>query len=191
MIILKIFERGHTLSIPGLKTIRTPADIDISKLDMRSVLIHLKQAGIEKFEIVSDIPKTSSTERPKFNVIKSKKIEVPSDVDSRIKNIENMLEMLLLQKTKPDKTENQNLDNKLKNLERLIKANQHNQFVDKSPAIESIKRRKLEPEIEELGSFIPEVDISHMTIKSDIKTLKQDSSDAEDSADLLSSLIKK
>lgn len=191
MIILKIIERGHTLSIPGLKTIRTPADIDISKLDMRSVLIHLKQAGIEKFEIVSNTPKTSSTERPKFNVTQSKKIEVPSDVDSRMKNIENMLEMLLLQKTKPDKTESQNLDNKLKNLERLIKANQQVKFVDKNPEIESIKRRKIEPEIEELGSFIPEVDISHMTIKSDIKTLKQDSSDAEDSADLLSSLIKK
>jgi hypothetical protein len=194
MIILKIKEKGYTLSIPGMKTVRTPADIDISKLDMRTVVMYLKTLGIEKYEIVSQDNIEAEVKKKNtkvFEISNRKRTKENQDVNKRIENIEEMLQLLLFNTRDDSISEKEQINNKLEVLENLIRSNKHIQLVDKSPALQYIKRREQEPEIEELEAFIPEVDISDMKIKSDIKIIKQDSSEAQDSADLLSSLIKK
>ena len=52
---LKIADRGLIVEIPGIAPVRTPADIDISKIDINLVVAHLRKAGINNYKIVSVI----------------------------------------------------------------------------------------------------------------------------------------
>lgn len=183
MITLKIHEPGHTIAIPGLKVFRTPADIDISKLDIRVVSMYLKTSGIEKYEIVAESKESKEIyTKQDFDVVEKK----PSNDNSRIDRIEKMLEVLVTKQVSNLTPEKEQINNKLDKLEKLI-ANQSKKTV----IVPSKRGESIEPEIEELEAFIPEVDVSDMKIKSDVKKVKQDDDGLEDAADLLSGLIKK
>ena len=52
---LKIKDKGLMVEIPGLPPTRTPADIDISKLDLNLVITNLRKHGINNYKIVSVI----------------------------------------------------------------------------------------------------------------------------------------
>ena len=54
MIILKVKDKGTVVDIPGTKKVRTPADIDITKVDINFVSMYLRKQGIKHYEIVSD-----------------------------------------------------------------------------------------------------------------------------------------
>lgn len=193
MITLKIKEPGHTVAIPGLKVSRSPVTLDISKLDIRIVSMYLKTSGIEKYEIVAETPQggMETYTHKDFDVIEKRKPEVDqSHLTNKINKLERMMEVLLsreLGKTSPDKEQ---INNKLDRLEKLFKQGTI-QVVDKTPARQEILKGG-EPEIEELDSFIPEVDISDMKLSSDnIKTVKQDDDGLEDAADMLSGLMRR
>jgi hypothetical protein len=57
MILLKIKTPGHLISIPGLPIFRTPAEVDVSKIDIRVVHMYLVTAGIDEYEIVAETKK--------------------------------------------------------------------------------------------------------------------------------------
>lgn len=189
MITLKIREAGHTVAIPGLKTFRTPADIDISKLDIRIISMYLKTSGITNYKIVaeSDQGHKEIYTRKDFDMIENKKpIKQDVKMTKRIDKIEKILETLVIREAGKTSTEKEQ-NNKLDRLEKLIKKqNTKTIFVSN----ESTKVDGDDPEIEELDSFIPDVDVSEMKIKSDIKTIKQETDDLEDAADMLSGLTK-
>lgn len=191
MITLKISEPGHTVAIPGLKVFRTPATIDISKLDIRIVSMYLKTSGIEKYEITAKTQDKKEVYTKKdFDEVEKKKPKQKQKVNpSRIDRIEKMLEVLVTQQVSNLDPEKEQINKKLDRLERLMKSKGMTQVTRDSKTKKSMA--DIEPEIEELEAFIPEIDVSDMKIKSDIKTVKQDDDSLEDTADLLSGLIKK
>lgn len=174
MITLKIKKPGFIVDIPGVPTCRSPVEVDISKLDIRVVAMFLKTSGITDYEIVADIGKGVKEVYTKKDFEakeppKSKRAEV-KDIDKRFNKLENMLSLLLEQKQDSLKTKKE---------QTIV-----------NPTVQTFKGK--ESEIEEFEAFIPDVDINKMKIESkNLKIVKQESKDLDDSADLLSSLIKK
>lgn len=188
MITLKIKKAGHTLDIPGLPTCRSPVEVDISKLDIRVVAMSLKNAGITEYEVVADLGKGVKEVYTKTDFdIKEKHITSSLDVkaiDKRFSKLEDMISLLLNQKQGSLNSEKEQITDKLDKLERLI-SQQSLQPEFKEGVV-------FEPEVEEMESFIPDIDTSGMKIESkNLKTIEQDSEDLDDAADMLSSLIKK
>jgi hypothetical protein len=193
MITLKIKEVGHTVAIPGLQVARSPVILDISKLDIRVVYMYLKTSGIEKYEIIAETSqglKENYTQED-FDVFEKQKPDSKQkDLNKKFAKLEKMMKILLSRETGNTIPDKEQINNKLDRLEKLFKDGI--QFVDKTPA-----RRKIlkgdEPEIEELNSFIPEVDISDMKLSSDnIKKVKKDEDDGlETSVDMLSDLMRR
>jgi len=192
MITLKIMEAGHIIEIPGLRMTRSPVKLDISKVGINNVLMYLKKAGIEKYEIISKNSKGKKEiyTQKNFDDVKKQKPKVKKDdTNIKINNLEHMIELLLSKELSKSSVDKEQINNKLDKLEIMIKNGI--QVVDKSSARKSILKGD-EPEIEEFDSFIPEVDISDMKLNSDnIKTVKQDSDDLKDTADMLSGLIRR
>ncbi|HUU87797.1 MAG TPA: hypothetical protein VMX17_08600 [Candidatus Glassbacteria bacterium] len=191
MITLKIKDAGHTVAIPGLQVVRTPVTLDISKLDIRVVSMYLKTSGIDKYEIVAKTPqglKEIYTNKD-FDIVEPRKSEPKEDLNKKFEKLEKMMEILLSRGVGNIIPDREQINNKLDILENLLKDGI--QFVDKTPA-----RRKIvkgdELKIEELDSFIPEVDIGDMKLSSDnIKKVKKDDDSLEDSADMLSGLMRR
>ena len=192
MIKLKIKDVGHTIAIPGMPVFRSPVDLDISKLDIRVVSMYLKTSGIEKYEIVAEndegnkevyTQKDFDLQRKKRAAPKKQK----EDINKRFSKLENMMELLLAKKQGNESVEREQIYNKLDKLEKIFRKS------DGSPGVvRQVLPTDTEPEIEELDSFIPEVDISGMKLKSDnIKTVKQDDTNLEDAADILSGLTRR
>ena len=190
MIRLKIKEAGHTIAIPGMSVFRSPVNLDISKLDIRIVSMYLKTSGITKYEIVAENnegAKEVYTQKD-FSPPKKRKTKTKKDSrsDARFEKLEKMMEIILEREVRNDSSNEEQIYNKLDKLEKLVKT---------GAVIRDVQKEDFEnsdPEIEELDSFIPEVDISGMKLNSDnIKTVKQDSDELEDAADMLSGLTRR
>ena len=190
MIILKIKKSGYTIEMPGLKTFRSPVEIDISKLDVRIVAMYLKNSGITEYEIVAEKNNKKKVYSKKdFEVEKihtKKKSNKDVDWEKRFNRLENILIKIAEEPSQNQNSEEQ-IINKLNELENTIKTSK-DKIIFKNDVDDN------NPEVEELDidSFIPEVDISDMTVSSsdNIRKIKQDK-DIEDSADLLSGLMNK
>jgi len=188
MIILKIHEPGHTIDLPGMPSVRSPVEINITKLDTRLVMLYLAKAGIKKFEIKSDNEQIKKETKPTVvKTQKSKFKEEKTNIDEqRIDKIERVLAMLA-EKALGDKDSNK--EQIIKKIESLEKKIDHNQ-----PAPVIIHKSSVvgEPDIEDIDSFIPDVDISDLTMKSsdNIQKIKQDDG-LDDAADILAGLMKK
>ena len=203
MLILKIPQIGLVVTIPGVRPLRTPTEIDITNLDMNVVLSHLKMCGIDDYDIIE---KTESGILYSYNkkkkvmvderleeIFVNEEVEVEkemnlskkfkslfqdNDVSTRLDNIENMLKDLLIDKQNTNKDTNELLQ--------LVE-----KFMSNKQKTTSRTRKKEKIEDETVDAFIPDVDIDNMKIKSDIQSIKQDSNDKQESADLLSNLSKK
>lgn len=193
MIKLRIKTAGHTISIPGIPTFRTPVEIDITKLDERFISIFLKSQGIEDYEIISQDNDKEERVIRKISPLKKKdkKLDViPNLNDEKMDRIETLLTNLI-NTVSENKENKEQINNKLERLENIV-----DKILDVkiSPVIstsetKTIKHKKDDEEVE---SYIPTIDTSGMKMKSEnVKTIKQDSSDINDVADLLSSLTKK
>lgn len=206
MIALKISQPGLTIAIPGLKVYRTPVEIDISKIDIRIVVMYLKTNGIKKYEIVAknnedvevytnkdfDVDDQQLLKKYKQKNTESKKKIPKTDTkdknyDDRFNKLEGMLTQILSAKQSNPTSNSEQIINKIQELEnKLSKMRVTNTSIDKSSIND-------EPVIEELDTFIPSIDISDMKMSSmnNVKKIKHEKSNAEDNADLLSSLLKK
>ena len=187
MITLKIKQPGHTIAIPGLPALRSPAEIDISKLDVRVVAMYLKSSGIEKYEIVAETPKHKEVYTKKdFEDEKEKPKKETNEWEERFNRLESILEDLLTKAPRNESTNEEQIINKLDNLENILSF---------SPDVVAVKKPKnitQDPVIEEFDQFIPEVDTNGMKVNSsnNVKKVKQDDN-IEDSADILAGLMKK
>lgn len=193
MLILKIKQKGLYVEIPGALPTRTPADIDITRCNLSAVDMYLRRTGITDYQIASS--SKSDPIMPKPPQMKDGSID-QQVINKRFSQLEKMIEQLV-EKQQANKPKNsEQITDKLDKLEALSK-----QILEKNPDIvdrvvqvsnkKSTKRFKDEPVIEELDSkFIPSIDISKMKMKGGAKkTVKQDKSDIDDSADLLSRIM--
>lgn len=192
MILLKVKTPGLLVSIPGLPVFRTPAEVDVSKVDIRIVHMYLTTAGVEEYEIVAESKHGDKEvyKREDFDDEKSNpKDKKNGNLDKRLENLE-LLMTKLLEKERNDKSvDSEQITNKLSNLEKLVTVFSKEPSKD-SKKSDSIPTNK-EPVIEELDSFIPDIDISDMTIKAKVKTMKKDGMLISDNADILSNIVKK
>jgi len=193
MIKLKINKPGYTIAMPGLKPFRSPAEIDVSNLDIRIVAMYLKANGINDYEL------EATTKKGGTEVYTPKdfdKLPIPEKkekgVETRLSNLEKRLDKMMgLLATKNDSIKSKNEEQITDKLEK-IEAIMGQILVSKSS--ETVKPKSFderEPEIEEFDAFIPEIDTSDLTIKSkEHKVIKQDNTDLDDTADALSILTR-
>jgi len=195
MIKLHIREKGHLIEIPGIPSFRTPAVIDISKGDIRTIVGHLKVCDITDYEIIATNP---GGEREKYNA---------KDFDTNKQKI---------QKQKPDKKLVNRMDRMEKMIEKLLETSKNDSGKkieqningldtfrdDVLNAIKDIKisggsggskeeRKTIDDEA--VAPFIPEFNLDDMKINSqgNTKTVKKDRSDNDSAADALSKLLNK
>jgi len=171
MLSLHIKDKGHYIEIPGIHPVRSPAKIDISKIDLSLVISILRKYGIDNYEIISlsEVGEKKVLTRNDF-VDKNKEdlVFYQRKIDRRIEKMENMISKLL------EKNEGN----------QVVKAEQNT----KSKYIE----KETEPKIEELEDvFIPDIDVGGMEIKGEASktSVKRGAGDVDDSADLLSRII--
>lgn len=109
MIVLKIKEVGHTVSIHG-RTIRTPALVDITNLNEKLVQLELKKHGVSHYSI-EFVPDEQIKKNPKliqgFFEKEEPKVENISpnneQIENRLITIESLLQQLI------NKPESQNV----------------------------------------------------------------------------------
>lgn len=185
MITLKIKDKGIFLQIPGMPSVRCPAEIDITKYDLSVIMTSLRKSGVKDFQIVSSSKQKEKTVVTKS--IKNRSNPKPSNnLDDRFSRLEQMINQLLEKDgsnitQKEEQTINKTIleDLKIENKEIKVRPK-------KKPVI----KRKDEPEVEELDDFfIPSVDISNLKLKGGVdKTIKQDV-DIDNNVDLLSRIM--
>ena len=191
MIVLKIKEKGIVVDIPGTKKVRSPVELDISNVDLNLVTMYLRKHGIENYSIVSITDSAQKEVLPRRLFSSKKKKESVSwkdNLESRFSKLEGLLVNMLGKKQDTNDTGTEQITNKLEKLEKLSEEIIRKQ--ETGTPVTVVKSD--EPKIEELDEkFIPSIDIDGMTMKgSTIKTLQSDSEDADEAADLLSSIVK-
>ena len=193
MILLIIKEKGTVVDIPGTKKVRTPANIDISNVDINFVSMYLRKQGIENYDIVSVSDTGKRDVLPRGAMVDKKKKEKDTgkwkdNIESRFNKLESLIINLLGRKQSKPAPNSEQITNKLEKLEKLSEEIIRKQTLD----IPMSRAESDDPKIEELDDkFIPSIDIDGMTMKgSTIKTLQSDSEDADEAADLLSSIVK-
>jgi len=175
MLVLRIEEKGRVIEFPGLSLFRTPADIDISKVDIEKLIIYLKSNGIKKYKIID----LKNKEK-----IKKKKSD---PYESRFSRIEKMLSMLLQKETRNEDENKEQITEKLDQLEKLSK-----ELLKREPKTVIIKDKvsKKKEDEDEFERFIPEVDIGNMKLtSSSVESLKGDKGETDNAADALSKIL--
>jgi hypothetical protein len=175
MIILKVNEKGHTVTISG-HIFRTPATVDITHLNERMIKVELQKHGINKYSIES-IPDEQIKKNPKLiqmlNKKESEKKEniqpTTEQIENRLLSIENLLKQIL---NKPEP-------------ERVV-------YIEKSGEIQKqISKEKRIIEEEDVG-FIPSVD-TEIKIKGSeiISKVEKGKMDLDEKSKSLSKFLKK
>ena len=197
MIILNIRERGHLIEIPGIPSFRTPATVDISKGDIRTIIGHLKVCDITDYEITAtnDIDgkqekynaKDFSTKNPK-KAIKNKKKKPDKKTENRLDRLEKMIEMMYKKSADDSPKKVEQTTNQMEQFQKRV--------LDtlKNINVKNVDPKSVSEELEdEVAPFIPEIDIKGMKLKSqgNIKTIKKDYEKTDDAADALSKLLNK
>jgi hypothetical protein len=167
MIILKIKDSGHTIDLPGMHGIKTPTEVNVSKMNIDLVVSILRKNGIQKFEIIGQ---EKNNEEQKIEPI-IKKVDIIKEIYVNEKDYE--------------------LHNKVNNIENLL-ADFMKDFKN-SPVVENVIKKKPK-EVDEKVDFIPTIDISGLTSKGTISQTtsktNDDDNNIEKSAKLLTSLTK-
>lgn len=194
MITLIIKEKGHLIEIPGMTPFRTPAKVDISKGDIRTIVGYLKVCSINDYEIFATnqgntekySAKDFNPDKPK-KAVKKKVVKPDKKLNERMDRMEKMIEKLY---------ENSENDSG-KKVEQ--KTNQTEMF--QKQILETLKHLGkggvdgTETDIEEeedVAPFIPEIDVEGMKLNTqgNTKTIKKDREDTDDAADALSKILK-
>ncbi len=191
MLILKIKQKGMFIEIPGLSPFRTPAEANISHVSMHLVVSKLKEQGIKKFEIISDSKGKEKVLTQRDFVVDKKPKKKQEDYEERFNKLEKLLGQLVNNQSNPPSNKEQ-ITNKLSSIEKLLKKKQKTKVVHVTQKKTAAKTIEREPVVEELeDTFIPEIDLEGLEMKGTAsrKTIKQDKTDIDDSADLLSRIM--
>jgi hypothetical protein len=193
VITLLIKEKGYLIEIPGLAPFRTPANVDISRVDIRLVIGHLKVNGVQNYKIIAEDQKGATevyTAKDFSTVSKKKKVDpYKKEIDSRFNKLEKMLSELLEKETRNDSKKEEQITEKLNELEQLSK-----EILKKKPEKVIYKDTKGQTwekdEDEEVARFIPEVEIENMKLTSTpVKSVKQEKEELVEKADALSEFL--
>jgi hypothetical protein len=191
MLILKIKKPGLMVSIPGVPSFRSPADLDISKLDLKMLIGYLKSNSISDYEIhsASDTGKVDVFKEEDFDAVEKKKSKKEYDIETRFKQLEKMLSFLVEKATGNNQTDSEQITKKLERLESLIGAipKDNTIIIHKlgDPKIESLREEEID------DAYIPDIDISDMKMSSgSYKEIENKGKKAaNESADLLAGLL--
>lgn len=195
MLLLKIIKPGYTIAIPGMPVFRTPVEMDISKLDIRVVAMYLETNGISDYEILAETQhskevytkKDFSTHRKNKNNSKKKTTKKEVSIDKRFERLEKMILKLTENNAGNVNSNGEQIINKLDELEKKMESHPTQVVVR-----ERSNTKPIQDDIDEIDSFIPDVDISEMTLSSsdNVQKIKREDN-PEDAADALAGLIGK
>jgi hypothetical protein len=197
MVILRIREKGHYLELPGMNPVRTPVEIDITRLSLPIVAAKLLSMGISDWEIVSEtgtgdkkiykkddfLPKTEKKDTSFTEFLKF--------IDKRFKRFENAIkeiERRVQEKDKTDKEQN-SVKHSLERLETLIKGIKPTQITIDEFKTAQESKKKFEDDTE---TFIPEITTDSLRMSGEASLDKHKrSEDTESLADALSQMTKR
>lgn len=172
MKILRIFDKGKSISLDGTSIISTPAEIDISSYDISHVLNCIKRYLISDYHISIN------------DKIKKKKKFIKMIKDDNNVNKEQNIDK------GNDSNFNQLLLSKLNSLENLVKNINVTKEVYVKEVGETFKKSKISKD-EEVDMFIPSVDTSNLKLEGNTEIKKEaKSDDTVDIAELLASIEK-
>ena len=106
MIKLIIHKPGLVLNIPGIQSVRTPVEVDITKLNINLVISELKKNGIHDYKIISGEEKVKTEkiltkETNNLVIDHSEVLDKIDEVHEKItKNVEKILNDFLNSQTK-------------------------------------------------------------------------------------------
>lgn len=143
MVKLFIKTKGLFINIPGLTPFRTPVEIDITKLNLNTVISELKKNGIIDYKIVSADEININKHIEKKHKIKKDKKQLYSDNLDIIENQKKIIE-------------------KIESLENTIFSFIENKSLNKENNIKNIRKKK---EIEIDDDFIPSINLDSVKIK--------------------------
>jgi len=164
---LLIKKHGLTIRIAGLPTFRTPAEIDITKIDINLVLSELKKHGIHDYKIKTEDKKVieqlkSDDEHIRVELVGSND-EILNIIKEQNETINNLKDLLI-------KFINSDLKDNVKQKEKpLVKIN----------------------EIEEVEEFIPTINLGKSKLKNSSTKSVKIKSDYKDSANNLKNVLDK
>lgn len=119
MKLLIIKDRGLVIRLPGF-IVRTPAQVDVSNIDIHRVMLELKRSGARQYEIKSgdDLHEKEKTKKKKYLIedeSEEKGIDNDySEVMLKIEGMQDLLYQLLESSTKSE-------DLRISNIEKLLK----------------------------------------------------------------------
>lgn len=138
MIKLIIKKVGYFLKIPGIHPVRTPAEVDISKVDINTVKSELKRQGITKYkiegyDIKSEVKKIKSNKKQieanNINIddLKNSQDKILNGLKSQQQTIDSVVSLL------NNFLENNNLKTTPieKNIDDIKKINTSSKLIDK------------------------------------------------------------
>jgi len=191
VITLRVKEKGHLIEIPGMSPFRTPADVDVSRIGIRTVIGHLQVCGITDYEVVAVGPKGDREvyKQEDFAPKKKKKKVDPykKQIEGRFDKLEKMISMLFNREIKRNENSNkEQITEKLDQLERISQEILKKQKID-GVVYQDSKKKDDEDDL----AFIPEVDTKGLKLKSSsARSLKQDQKEEiDDAAKSLSKLL--
>jgi len=166
MIKLIIKKRGFFVELPRIPPFRTPAKVDISKLNIGQVITGLKKQGIKDYEIIETVDKLPKRKKPEKAT--SKKGDDSIDLGGvyrRFDKIEGLLREVMTTRSE------------VREVRTIIKE-------------PDVKVEPVDKETEDVEQFVPEVDVSGMKFRtSEFKTEKLDGN-IKESSELLSKISK-
>ena len=191
MIILKVKQKGHLLTIPGVAPFRTPATVEITSVKLNMVIASLHNSGISDYEIIAKEDQKEVVYTKKDFELPVKKEQEQSDQDlvgERLDKIEKML-MELAKKERRKSTNKEQTINKLDQLEELSR-----KILEKESVREIVYTSSKEsgegPIVEDLDDelFVPDIDIADMKLKGSSSEVIGTLDDVDEAADALSQL---
>ena len=200
MITLHIKEKGHLIEIPGMPSFRTPATVDISKGDIRTIVGYLKVCDIQDYEIIAsnDSGKEVYSSRDFSTVTKvvekrKKPQKKDKALEKRMDKLERMIQSLH-DKSDGDSGKNEEqTTNQMEQFQKNVLDAIKQISVGGSNVTETERKGKHNiNDEEEPAPFIPDIDTEGMKLKSqgDHKTIKKEEG-SDDAADALSKLLNK
>jgi hypothetical protein len=179
MLTLKITERGHLISLPGMAPFRTPATIDVSKIPLNVLIMKLKVYNIHGYEIISELGDQKIVyKKEELEKIKEKDLnkidkKFVKHFDKRLNKLENIIKGLMKPQSKPEVDINLNKE-QIKNVIAEI--------------LDQPITKEVDTEEDEI--FIPPINTTGMKLKSSEHKIIKQKENLEDSADLLSEIQK-
>ena len=173
---LIIKKKGLFISIPGITEFRTPAEIDITNINLGLVIAALSKTGVITYQIQT---KDTDSLKDKLSLLFKKKenISIITEkdnitIDTRSDEILNLVK---------------NQAETIKNIEGLLSNFLSSDYKDKGSSEESKKIKK----IEEVEEFIPTINISKTKIKGSSTSSIKTKSNFSKAAENLSTIIDK